>query len=115
MDLRRKLNDNPMITAAVVGVVIILAIWAIYHFSGGGPGGGAGSFYSVDNGASWFSRKTDDLPPFDYDGKEAVRAHIYTCGEGGKEFVGYLEKYAPEAKKVLMDFRTAKEQKAEWP
>ena len=32
------------------------------------------------------------LPPFDHDGKQAVRAFVFRC-EGGKPFVAYLLRY----------------------
>lgn len=43
------------------------------------------------------------IPPIDRHGKEAVRAHLYGCGDCNDEnrFLGYFEKYSDEAKVEL--------------
>ena len=56
-------------------------------------------FFTIDDGQTWFRDKATNLPPFDRDGKQAVKAWVYQCG--GKQFVGYLERYTPEARQVL--------------
>jgi hypothetical protein len=96
-----------MITAAIAGVVIIAAIWATVHFTSEPTTVRGDTYYTTDNGASWFALKTDEFPPFNSDGKEAVRVHVFTCPDG-KEFAGYLEKYTPEAKAILAELKTFK-------
>ena len=36
------------------------------------------------------------MPPYEHDGKTAVRAYVYAC-PGGRPFVAYLERLTPEA------------------
>jgi hypothetical protein len=56
-------------------------------------------FFTTDDGQTWFSASANNLAPFDHDGKQAVKAWVYQCGS--KKFVGYLERYTPEAHKLL--------------
>ena len=44
------------------------------------------------------------LPPFDKDGKPAVRAHVFECG--GKRVVGYLSRFTAEAQKALEEAKS---------
>lgn len=41
------------------------------------------------------------IPPLEIDGKEAVRVHVFACDDCGEQFIGYYEKFSPEAKKRL--------------
>lgn len=61
-------------------------------------------YFTVDDGATWFADNIEQIPPFMKDGKEAVRAYIFKCGDA-KPFVAYLERYTPEAKKMLEEAR----------
>lgn len=56
-------------------------------------------YYTTDDGKTWFADKAELQPPFDKDGKEAVRVYIFTCDERKTTFVGYMERLTPEAKK----------------
>jgi hypothetical protein len=100
--IREKINDNPAITSGVVAVVIILAIILIvWNSMGGGPGGSGKAFFTIDDGKTWFADDAAKIPPFMHDGKEAVRVFVFTCDEGKTKWAGYLQKYTPEAKKLL--------------
>ena len=50
------------------------------------------AWYTVDDGATWFEDDAERIPPFDHEGKPAVRLHLYTCDNGKTMFVGYLQK-----------------------
>jgi hypothetical protein len=50
------------------------------------------SFYTVDDGKTWFVDSAERVPPFDHGGKPAVRAHLFSCDNGKTAFVGYLQK-----------------------
>ena len=63
-------------------------------------------YFTVDDGATYFPDSVKNVPPFDHDGKLAVRVIVYRCKRHGKEFVSHLERYSPEAK-VLADARPA--------
>ena len=56
-------------------------------------------FFTDDDGKTWFPDDAKRVPPFDRNGKPAVRAHVYKCG--GKTFVNHMERYTPEAKKKV--------------
>jgi len=59
------------------------------------------AFYSVDDGNSFFAAPADLVPPFQWEGKTACRAAVFTCDGGKTTFVGYLERYPAGAKKQL--------------
>ncbi|HWB54846.1 MAG TPA: hypothetical protein VG722_11660 [Tepidisphaeraceae bacterium] len=59
------------------------------------------SFFTDDEGQTWFSAASTNLAPFDHDGKTAVMAEIFTYDSGNKKICGYLQKYTPEAKRRL--------------
>jgi hypothetical protein len=100
--LREKLNDNPNIaTGITIAVIVIVVGFIVYSTMGRGPSGGAPvlerAFFTIDDGTTWFIDDVNKVPPFDRDGKQAVRAHVYKCQ--GKTFVNHLERQAPEVQK----------------
>ena len=105
MGLREKLNDNPNIaTGITIAVIVIVVGFIVYSTMGRGPSGGpppVGNrvFFTVDDGATWFAEDATKIPPFDHNGKQAVRAKVYRCD--GKTFVNHMERYTPEAQKRL--------------
>jgi hypothetical protein len=105
--VRETLNKKPSITTgATIGIILLALIFIIYQVSGsGGPHAPTKAFYTVDDGATWFLDDIKLIPPFDHDGKPAVKANVYKCGS--KEFVGYLEEYIPDAKKQLESAKSA--------
>ena len=56
-------------------------------------------FYSADDGKTYFPDAGGKLPPFDLPNGVAVRAHVFTGGSG--PFVGYLERFNPEARSII--------------
>jgi hypothetical protein len=98
--IREKLNENPSVTTGVTAAIVIAAIlfivWQVIpHSSETGK-----AYFSADDGASYFSDDVSKLPPFDKNGKPAVRAYVYQCSNG-KPFVLYLEKYTDDGRKRL--------------
>jgi hypothetical protein len=57
------------------------------------------AFFTSDDGATWFALSASNIAPVEVDGKEAVRAHVFEAGS--RQWVQYLEKYNPKAKKEL--------------
>ena len=85
----------------------VLAIGMVLIVTRGGSGLPTGDeptyFYDVETG-ELFIASGNQVPPIQSPaGNEAVRANVYTCGACTEEerFVGYYEKYTPEAKKTL--------------
>lgn len=100
MGLRETINKHQSIVFIAVLLVILLAVFVIYTQATGPTVNRARTYFTVDDGATWFADDADKSPPFLVDGKEAVLAHLYTCADG-KPRLGYLEKYAPELKKAM--------------
>ena len=105
MSLRDKLNDNPRITTGItIALIVVVLGYILYNTMSGGPGGAPApapnlSFYTVDDGATWFADDATRIPPFEHKGKQAVRARVYKCD--GKVFVNHLERFTPEAQKRM--------------
>ena len=94
---------NKKQTLAIVGVVLIVVSAALIIYqvrSAGGSKPVTKAFYTVDDGQNWFADSSERLPPFDHEGKQAVRAYVFRYGSG-KPFVGYLERFTENAKKQL--------------
>ena len=104
MGIRETLNQNPGLTTGATAGIIILAlgfiIWSNFSDS---EGGSAPSklYYTDDDGATFFPDDIRKFPPFDHGGKPAVRARVFSCDGGKTKFVGYLERYTPDAKARL--------------
>lgn len=106
MNIREWLNNNPRITTAVTAIVIVLAVIVIVwnrSSQESGPSSGYRVYYSDDDGKTWFADDWQKVPPFDHNGRQAVRAHVFRIGTG-EPFVGYLEKFDARAQKILNDF-----------
>jgi len=106
--IRETLNRNPSIaTGTTLAVIVIAVAFIVYSQSQGGSAASrepTKAFYTIDEGKHWFADDITKLPPFDHEGKEAVRVLLFRCGDG-EPFVGYLERYTPDAKKQLEEVR----------
>lgn len=102
MGLRETLNKNPAITTGATAAIIIIAlIVIIWQLKGDSYSVGENlSWYTIDDGKTWFADDANKVPPFDKDGKKAYRVYVYKCADGTK-FVSHLERYTPEAKKIV--------------
>jgi hypothetical protein len=54
----------------------------------------------VDDGNTFFAAGSENIPPFDYKGQQAIHAYVFQCN--GQRFVGYLERYTPEARQKMI-------------
>lgn len=102
MELRETLRRNPAITTGATVLIIAIAVsFIIYSQVGGGiPKPPSSAFYTTDDGSTWFADDIKKVPPFQKDGKDAYRVHVFKCGSG-KPFVAYMERYTVEAKKMI--------------
>lgn len=104
MGIRETLNENPGITTGITAGIIVLALGVIIWQTVGNnypPTPIARAFFSDDDGKTFFADSTDNIPPFDHNGKQAVKAVVFTCDNGKTKFVGYLERFSPAAKAKL--------------
>lgn len=109
MGIRETLNRNPSIaTGTTLAIIVIAVAFIVYSYSQGGSSAKqpTKAFFTVDDGKTCFTDDITKLPPFDHDGKEAVRVMRFRCGNG-EPFSGYLERYTAEAKKQLEEARGA--------
>lgn len=113
MSLRDKMNQNPAIAGGITGGVLLIAlIMIILSFRGSGPevSSTTKDFYTVDDGASSFVDEAfpNRIPPYQYNGKTAFRAHVWTCDGGNTTFVSGVQKFNENAKKTLDGIMAAK-------
>ena len=59
------------------------------------------SLFTVDDGKTFFTASGSNIPPFDYKGQQAVSAYVFEAS--GKRFVGYLERYTPDAHELMIE------------
>jgi hypothetical protein len=103
MGLRDRLNQKGGVIAGVAAAVIVLAgVFMVHAMTkrSSYPDKLPNSFFSVDDGKTFFVANSVNIPPFDYNGKPAVHAYVYECN--GKRFVGFLERYRPEARDKIV-------------
>ena len=106
MGIRQTLNDNPVVTTSVTGVIIVAAVFFLFRSacSGSGDGGGAGMpsklYFTVDDGATYFPEDAAKIPPFTHQGKTAYRVRVYKCPDG-TTFVSHLERFSEADKKRI--------------
>jgi len=105
MGLRERINGNK--TAAIATILVLVGGAAGTTFwmnSGGIPAPLTTSYYSDDDGKSYFADETSEITPFDHNGKQAVRATVFRYG-GGKPFVGYLARLNDSGRKRMEELR----------
>lgn len=105
MGLRETMNRNRRLTiAATVAAIILVAGWILWQngtlasISPSDDGAGK-TFFTDDDGATWFVDSAGKVPPFNHNGKEAVACFVYKNGDKGKPWVSSLLRYTPEGKK----------------
>jgi hypothetical protein len=65
------------------------------------------SFFTTDDGKTFFTADANRLAPFDHDGKQAVEARVFTTDGGKTRFVGYLLRYTDQGKQMIEAMRGA--------
>lgn len=107
MSIRQTLREKPVVGSSVaIGLIVIALGLTFYqrasrHQDWTPP---QQVFFTVDDGKSWFVGDYKKVPPFEHDGKQAYRVFVFRCHD--KEFAGYLERFTPEAQKVLLEVRS---------
>jgi hypothetical protein len=102
MFVRDAINKNPRTSLVIVLVMVIVFVsFAIQSTaSNSADGVPTKSYYSDDDGASYFTDAVSKVTPFDHNGKHAVKAYVYRFG-GHAPFVGYLERITPDGAKKM--------------
>jgi hypothetical protein len=105
LGLRQTLNEKPLIAGSAAAVLLVGSLVYLFKDGCSGPreirvAGTPKMYFTVDDGQHWFADEATKIPPFDHDGKPAVRARIFECPDG-KQFCAYLERYGDATKKKL--------------
>lgn len=111
MSIRKKLNNQPILSSAIAIVVVLGAAYVIYSAVAGGEKRfyGATAYYSDDDGKTYFKDNAFKPVPYTDNGKEVVRAFVYSCPSKG-EFVAFLQRYTPEGIKAINEVQSAKKE-----
>ncbi len=108
MGIRQSLNENKLIaaglTTVMVAAAVVFVLW--YYRPAATSPYATREFFSDDDGTTWFVDDGTKIAPFDHNGKQAVLAKVYKCGNG-RMFVGYLEKIDDDIKKKIDASRAA--------
>jgi hypothetical protein len=107
MGIRETINEKPVVGIGIFGslvvIAIILVVWQVLRSRPHATPLVVTDqvFFSDDDGKTWFPESKDKLPPFMHNGKPAYLAKVVRCGDSGKPFVAYLEKYPDDVKRDL--------------
>lgn len=102
MGLREAFEEKKSVALGGAAALILVGVIGIAAQlrSGGSPSvADAKGFFTVDDGKTYFEAAANSSPPFEYKGKPAVKANVFEAG--GKQFVGYLERFTPEAQRTI--------------
>lgn len=91
MEIRQSLNKKPALAITIAIVLVAGSAFAIFRESHP-PEAVVDTrvYFTDDDGKTWFKDEVNKIPPFDHDGKQAVRSFMYQ--HNGQTFVGYLQK-----------------------
>jgi len=107
MGVREHLNKTPLLLGGVGVVILVGALVAIWRQLQGPSLSAGATYYTADEGATYFEDNPKLLVPIERDGKEVVRAHLFRCGDG-KPFVGFMQRFPPDMKAVLQKVNARK-------
>jgi len=105
MGIREWLNRNQGLAAGAVLLLVVIALGvSVYHYLANRRAISTkvpDAYFTIDDGKTYFTASTENVPPFDYQGKQAVRAYVFECS--GTRFVGYLERYKADARQAKIE------------
>lgn len=103
MGFRETMNRNSALMAGVAIVGILVAGYFMFRTVRGDVHIPDSVFYTNDDGKTYYRESIKLDPPQEKDGKEAVIARVFLVD--GEKKVGYMERYSPEAAKVIKEFK----------
>jgi len=104
MSVREAINSKKSVGIGISILFLIVAVIILaYSMLPAHRIKGDKTFFTDDDGQTWFLDSVYLTPPFDHNGKTAVRAMIYSYDHGNKTFCAYLTRYTADAKKRLDD------------
>jgi len=106
MHIREKLNELRTLSITVSVVICAGALVLIFrqlHEAGPHkPGLPSKTFYSDDDGKTWFLDEYMKITPFDHNGHPAYKVVVYRCN-GGMPAVAYLEKFSDSQQAAMKE------------
>lgn len=88
----------------LVAVVAAIALWQLSGGDTPAPAASGGqSFFSADDGKTWFAAASTKVPPFAHEGKQAYQVFVWTEDGGKTKFVSHLLRYTPEGQKRMTE------------
>jgi hypothetical protein len=100
--LREIINEKRSISLGVAILMLLLAgIYFAFMQRPQPRSKGDKVFYTVDDGQTWFIDSIYKTPPFDHDGKIAVRAMVCSYDNGRRQFCPFVQQYKPDMKETL--------------
>lgn len=113
MSVREKLGAHPAVGFLVAVILLVVAtVQAAYFFWPVKHQSATGTFYTDDDGQTYFMDSIYKFPPWDHNGRQANFAMVYSSASGN--FVAYQVRFSPAALKELQDLY-AKAQRGECP
>ena len=100
MSLRESLNRHPALGIGAVCVLLVSAV-VVWACTAQWSLSSSRTYYSIDDGKTTFVDRSDRIAPFEHDGQQAVRAHVYSYDGDKTTFVAYLERYTASAKQDI--------------
>ena len=124
MNVREWLNNNSAVATLVAVVVLVISLAILVYTGGGGSRVTEIDLYYYDlNTGELFTASSRLIPPIEApsgptpEGEPAgVRAYLYSCSDCDDESthrIAWLERYTPEAKQRIENYRNNPEQFAE--
>lgn len=118
MALRESISKNPTVVMGLAGAAIAIALGAILWQAATAGSASSSSdqtspkvYFTTDTTsgpaaiAAMFADSADKLPPFDHNGKPAVRVRVWTTDGGTTRYVSHYERYTPKAIETLATLR----------
>jgi|ERR1700722_11308452 len=103
MSIREAINGKPLVGAGLAGLLLIIAVGIGYQYTRGPSilSRIGTTYYSDDDGQSYYRDSLYKFAPYEHGGKTAVMAMVFSNGE--QTFVGLLQRFTPAAKSRLED------------
>jgi hypothetical protein len=118
MALRESIAKSPTVVMGIAGAAIAISLGAIIWqaatagtASSSADAGVAKVYFTTDTTsgpaaiAAMFPDSADKLPPFDHNGKPAVRVRIWTTDGGTTRYVSHYERHTPKAIEAVAALR----------
>jgi hypothetical protein len=106
MALREAMEKYRTTAIAVAAGMILITLLSVWHSLAPPKKMSTQSFFSTDDGKTFFADSSSRIPPFDHDGKPAYGCYVFTNDGGKTKYVGWLFRYTDEGKRRLEQSRT---------